>query len=73
MYGIRLGERFFAGESMFHLKTGASKFALLAAVSVLSAQGVTWMDTQMVTPATAAFGAKQIPRKEYIARLRAAL
>lgn len=73
MYGIRLGQTYFAGESMFHKKTGASKFALVSAINHLKKEGLTWMDTQMVTPLTASFGAVEIPRNDFIERLNNAL
>ncbi len=72
MYGVLIG-RYFAGESMFYLETNASKFALLNAVDYLSRRGLTWMDIQMVTPLLRSFGAVEIPRPEFMARLRQAL
>ena len=72
MYGVLIG-RYFAGESMFYLETNASKFALLNAVGYLRRRGLTWMDIQMVTPLLQSFGAVEIPRPEFMARLRQAL
>ncbi len=68
LYGVWLGD-YFAGESMFHLETGVSKFALMKTVEYLKKKGLTWMDTQMVTPLLKSFGGKEIPRKEFMERL----
>jgi leucyl/phenylalanyl-tRNA---protein transferase len=56
----------FAGESLFHKKTNMSKLALIHMVEDLKNQGLTWMDTQMVTPLLEAFGAEQVRKKEYL-------
>jgi leucyl/phenylalanyl-tRNA--protein transferase len=72
VYGIRI-ERFFAGESMFHRVTDASKVALWALVDLLRADGVTLFDVQWTTPHLVSLGAVDIPRTEYLTRLRAAV
>ncbi|MDD5350378.1 MAG: leucyl/phenylalanyl-tRNA--protein transferase [Chthoniobacteraceae bacterium] len=72
LYGVALGGAFF-GESMFHRETDASKVALHALVERLRARGFTLLDLQWVTPHLATFGAVEIPRPEYLRRLRAAL
>ena len=69
LYGISVG-RIFCGESMFYKVSGASKFAFVKMADVLKALGVVLIDTQMVTNATAAFGAVEIPSKEYIRLLK---
>ncbi len=68
-YGISLG-RLFCGESMFFRESGASKFAFVHGVELLRARGVKLLDTQMVTPLTAQFGAREISRADYLAQLR---
>ena len=65
LYGISVG-RIFCGESMFYRVSGASKFAFVKMVEFLQNRGVVLIDTQMVTNATAAFGAQLISRKEYL-------
>lgn len=72
VYGVALGG-LFAGESMFHRMTDASKVALARLFEHLRRQGYTLFDTQLVTPHTARMGAILIPRQEYFARLRSAL
>jgi leucyl/phenylalanyl-tRNA--protein transferase len=72
IYGVALG-RFFAGESMFHRETNASKIALILLQQRLRAQGYTLFDTQMLTPVTEMLGAQLIPREEYLERLRRAI
>lgn len=56
----------FSGESLFHRKTNMSKLALIQMVEDLKTQGLKWMDTQMVTPLLKAFGAEEIPKKQYL-------
>jgi leucyl/phenylalanyl-tRNA--protein transferase len=72
VYGVAVGG-FFAAESMFHRVTDASKTALLGLVETLRDAGFRWMDIQMITPATRQFGAIEIPRRDYLASLSAAL
>jgi leucyl/phenylalanyl-tRNA--protein transferase len=72
MYGIRIG-RFFAGESMFHRATDASKVALGAAVELLAAEGVELFDVQWTTPHLRSLGAVDLPRTVYLERLAAAV
>lgn len=68
IYGVSVGG-LFAGESMFHRADNASKIALVHLVEHLREQGFALFDIQMVTPATAALGAVEIPRSEYLRRL----
>ena len=65
LYGISVG-KIFCGESMFFRVSGASKFAFVKMVEFLKSRGVVLIDTQMVTNATAAFGARLISRDEYL-------
>ncbi len=72
LYGVHLGSAFF-GESMFHTETDASKVALAALVGRLQERGFTLLDTQWITPHLEQFGAIEIPKGEYLARVSAAL
>ncbi len=72
LYGVTLGGAFF-GESMFYRSKDASKVALAALVERMLARGFTLLDTQYITPHLATFGAVEIPRKQYMERLAAAL
>ena len=65
LYGISVG-KIFCGESMFYRISGASKFAFVKMVGFLQSRGVVLIDTQMVTNATASFGAKLISRSDYL-------
>ena len=60
----------FAGESMFHEATDASKVALAGLVDVLAAGGRTHLlDVQWRTEHLASLGISEIPRADYLARL----
>lgn len=72
VYGVAVGG-LFAGESMFHRVSNASKVALVHLVDHLRRGGFTLFDVQMVTPATAALGAVEVSRTEYLDRLADAL
>ena len=71
LYGVYV-RGVFSGESMFHKVTGASKRCLHALVHRLAAQGVKWMDIQMVTPVSKSFGGKYVLREEFLERLEEA-
>ncbi len=68
LYGVSLRGAFF-GESMFHVVRDASKVALHALVTRLRERGYQLLDVQWVTPHLEQFGAVEIERLEYLARL----
>lgn len=72
IYGVAVGGAF-AGESMFRRADNASKAALAHLVGHLRERGFELFDIQMVTPVTGQLGAIQIPRTEYLRRLRTAV
>ncbi len=72
VYGVAIGG-FFAGESMFHHVSNASKVALVELLARLRARGCQLFDTQMLTETTRALGAFELPRAEYLSRLAVAL
>lgn len=72
LYGVSMGA-YFAGESMFFRQRGASKAALCFLVEHLRARGATWLDCQMMTPLFESFGAREVPREEFMAMLDDAL
>jgi len=76
LYGVALGG-LFAGESMFHRVTDASKAALVALVDLLRDDGADGsgrlLDVQWQTHHLATLGAIELTRTEYLQRLDAAL
>jgi len=72
VYGVSIGA-FFAGESMFHHATDASKAALAHLVALLASQRGALFDVQWLTPHLASLGAVEIPRSEYLDLLRRAV
>jgi leucyl/phenylalanyl-tRNA--protein transferase len=72
VYGVAIGG-FFAGESMFTRRRDASKIALVHLIERLRQRGFQLFDIQFRTEHTARLGAIEIPRSEYLARLRAAV
>ncbi|MCX6925566.1 MAG: leucyl/phenylalanyl-tRNA--protein transferase [Verrucomicrobia bacterium] len=72
VYGVAVGGCF-AGESMFHRVSNASKVALFHLIEHLRRQGFRLFDIQMLTPITAQLGGITLPREEYLKRLAAAV
>jgi leucyl/phenylalanyl-tRNA---protein transferase len=72
LYGVHI-RKLFAGESMFHTATDASKVALVHLVEWLREVGVTLLDVQWLTPHLATLGVIEIPRDEYLRQLREAV
>ncbi|MCB0706137.1 MAG: leucyl/phenylalanyl-tRNA--protein transferase [Saprospiraceae bacterium] len=69
LYGIALGKCFF-GESMFSLRSNASKFGFIRLVQRLSAKGYWLIDCQQETDHLLSLGADAIPRKDFLEILR---
>jgi leucyl/phenylalanyl-tRNA--protein transferase len=69
LYGISIG-RMFYGESMFSHATNASKIALAHLTAQLQRWGYGMIDCQMSTPHLASLGAREIPRAEFLHRLK---
>jgi leucyl/phenylalanyl-tRNA--protein transferase len=74
LYGVAIGG-LFAGESMFHVETDASKVALVALVELLGQDGDPrrLLDVQWRTDHLASLGVTEVPRQEYLRALAAAL
>lgn len=72
VYGVCIN-RFYSGESMFHLEENASKVALVSLMYMLNQRDIKWLDTQMVTPVVQSLGGIEIPRETYIKMLKVSL
>jgi len=73
LYGVEVGG-LFAAESMFHVRTDASKVALAGLVERLrEAGGARVLDVQWTTNHLRTLGARDVPRADYLAWLPAAL
>ncbi len=78
LYGVAIGG-LFAGESMFHRATDASKVALVGLVDLMrestapdgsfDSAGARLIDVQWSTPHLASLGVVEISRSSYVARL----
>jgi leucyl/phenylalanyl-tRNA--protein transferase len=71
-YGVRLGNAFI-GESMFAKEPNASKAAFLRLARILFEDGVSFIDCQVHTNHLESLGGEEIPRKDYLGLLNAAL
>jgi leucyl/phenylalanyl-tRNA--protein transferase len=69
LYGVALGKMFF-GESMFARIDNASKVAFVHLVRQLQQWNFGMIDCQMKTNHLASFGAREIPRREFIHKLK---
>jgi leucyl/phenylalanyl-tRNA---protein transferase len=72
LYGISLGAAFF-GESMFARERDASKVAFVALVEQLGRWQIPLIDCQVHTPHLQSLGAREWPRRAFMAALRRAL
>jgi leucyl/phenylalanyl-tRNA--protein transferase len=72
IYGVAIGG-FFAGESMFHRESNASKVAVYHLIEHLRRRNFVLFDIQMLTPITTQLGAVAIPRARYLERLAEAV
>ena len=74
LYGVAIGG-LFAGESMFHRETDASKVALLGLVDLLTVEhaGDRLLDVQWATDHLVSLGVVELSRSDYLARLRRSL
>jgi leucyl/phenylalanyl-tRNA--protein transferase len=69
IYGVSLGKCFF-GESMFSTESDASKIALAVLVRRLIDWEFQLIDAQVTSPHLLSLGAKEIPRKLFLERLK---
>ena len=72
LYGVKLGGAFF-GESMFSLRSDASKVALAWLVARLRVGNFHLLDCQFMTEHLRSLGAVEIAQKDYVALLESAL
>jgi leucyl/phenylalanyl-tRNA--protein transferase len=72
LYGVSLGAAFF-GESMFADGPDASKTAFARGVAWLAAQGVALVDCQVRTEHLVSLGARELPRRAFLARVGEAI
>jgi len=69
LYGLAIG-RMFYGESMFARRSDASKVAFAHLIRYLEAHQFGMIDCQMRTEHLASLGGREIPRAEFLERLR---
>ncbi|HWT25697.1 MAG TPA: leucyl/phenylalanyl-tRNA--protein transferase [Solirubrobacteraceae bacterium] len=73
LYGVEVGG-LFAAESKFHVRTDASKVAVVALAERLrGAGGPRLIDVQWTTPHLERLGGRDLPRRAYLAALDVAL
>jgi leucyl/phenylalanyl-tRNA---protein transferase len=73
LYGVEIGG-LFAAESKFHVRTDASKVAVVALAERLrEAGGPRLIDVQWTTPHLARLGARDVRRRAYLAALDVAI
>lgn len=72
LFGVALGG-LFTSESMFHRRPDAGNAALVGTAALLAERRFALWDIQMSSPHTERFGAEELGRRAYLARLREAL
>ena len=71
LYGVSIGAAFFA-ESMFSTSNNGSKFALVALMFLLIKNKFLLLDVQFMTKHLATMGAIEVPKSEFMERLKVA-
>lgn len=71
IYGVQVGAAF-AGESMFHTRTDASKIAFAHLVQRLRRGGFKLFDVQVLNPHLVSLGCVELPRNDFLEALAAA-
>ena len=64
-YGVAIN-KYFSGESMFHLKSDASKLALIYFCDILKQNGVKYIDCQVPSEHLASMGGKVYKKEEFV-------
>ncbi len=72
LYGLAVGG-LFAGESMFHLETDASKVAFAKTAQLLRSGGYRLFDVQVLSNHLESLGCVTTPRRQFLAELPAVL
>jgi leucyl/phenylalanyl-tRNA---protein transferase len=72
LYGVAV-RGLFAGESMFHRASGASKVAFANMAEHLHSRGYRLFDVQVRTDHLASLGCEEVPRRRYLELLASAL
>jgi leucyl/phenylalanyl-tRNA--protein transferase len=65
VYGVKL-KHYFCAESMFHLESYASKFALLQGIDYLKQHNINWLDHQTKSDHLTALGSIELPRDNFL-------
>jgi len=71
LYGVAIGKAFF-GESMFSLRSNASKLALVYLAAQLKAGTLDLLDCQVVSSHLLSLGARIVPRSAFLQSLKTA-
>jgi leucyl/phenylalanyl-tRNA--protein transferase len=70
-YGVAIN-KYFSGESMFHIKPDASKLALIYFCNVLKDNGIEFIDCQVPSAHLQRMGAKIYEKKDFIPMIQKA-
>ena len=65
LYGVAING-FFSGESMFYLKSNASKVALVYLAKHLKSANINFIDCQLLNPFLESMGCKEISRENFV-------
>ena len=72
LYGVAING-FFSGESMFYLKSNASKIALVYLCGLLREQNIHFIDCQINNPFLESMGCIELEREDFVAKQQTAL
>ena len=68
VYAVR-SQKYWSAESMFHKRSNLSKLAFWHLVQEAQAEGLSWIDLQMLTPISESFGGRYHQRRDFLGLL----
>jgi len=70
LYGVKINEHIYSGESMFHKESNTSKLAFIHLAQMAEKNNIEMIDCQMHTPHLESLGAREIPRAAFMRFLK---
>ncbi len=66
LYGVKILDKVYSGESMFHKESNTSKLAFIHLAQMAQKDNIDLIDCQMYTPHLESLGAREIPRAAFM-------
>jgi leucyl/phenylalanyl-tRNA--protein transferase len=66
LYGVKILDKVYSGESMFHKESNTSKLAFIHLAQMAQKDNIDLIDCQLYTPHLESLGARKIPRAAFM-------